>query len=560
VYNLSGDSLDGGGGWDGLGYGGYKYGVSVNLQAERVTDQFTLQSGVSDTVKGFEGVDGTNFADTIMGSDADNWIQGDGGYWGQARTASSGSSGDSLVGGAGWDNLGYIDSTSGVSVNLGTGRAIDSYGFEDTVEGFEAVNGSNFADTIIGSVEDNWIQGDSGNGPGAPRDNAWVSSADSLDGSGGNDTVSYKDDVAGVRVDLLAGRATDGYGFEDTLVGFEAVRGSSFNDTLIGDAGDNTLQGGSGSDSMFGGEGRDSFRGDDSGGNDTIDGGIGGDGDGDWLGYHLGTAGINANLQTGRVVKQGGTAFDTVSNIERLGGTNFADTIIGSIYDDWFEADHSYWGTSRVGITQVQQSSADYIDAGRGSDGISYGDDFAGVTVNLKTERAIDVFGGEDTIKGIENVEGSNFGDTITGSDGNNWISGDLANSGVNRSAGSLSSGDYLDGGAGRDTVSYADDSAGVTVNLQTGRATDGFGGEDTLKGFEMVEGSSFNDLIFGDIGKNSITGLAGNDTIYGGDGHDTIDGGDGNDSVFGGAGDDSITASRGDTIDGGGADGAPHA
>ena len=327
------------------------------------------------------------------------------------------------------------------------------------------------------------------------------------------------------------------------------IAGTPGNDSLPGTAAADTFDGGLGNDSMFGGGGRDSFRGDASGGSDTIDGGS----DKDWLGYGSGITGVNANLQSGTVIKQGGTATDTVRSIENFGGTNFADTIIGSNGADWFEADQSYWGVSRTGIAQAQQSSADYVDAGLGNDGIGYGDDFAGVTVNLKAERATDVFGGQDTIKGVENVDGSNFGDTIIGSDGGNWISGDSADWGVPRTAGSPSSGDYLDGGAGRDTVSYSGDSAGVTINLQTGRAIDGFGGEDTLKGFEIVEGSAYGDSITGDTGKNSLMGLGGNDTLYGGDGHDTIDGGDGNDVIFGGAGDDSMTSTSGsDTIDGG--------
>jgi Ca2+-binding RTX toxin-like protein len=53
---------------------------------------------------------------------------------------------------------------------------------------------------------------------------------------------------AGVVVNLATGTASDGYGGTDTLSGIENVRGSTFNDTLTGDANANWLEGGVGND------------------------------------------------------------------------------------------------------------------------------------------------------------------------------------------------------------------------------------------------------------------------------------------------------------------------
>jgi hypothetical protein len=283
-----------------------------------------------------------------------------------------------------------------------------------------------------------------------------------LDGADGSDWVEYNQAAGGVQVDLEQGTATGADG-NDTLINIENAAGSMFGDTLTANEAGSSLDGKAGDDSLIGGGGNDVLRG--GGGNDTMDGGDGID----WLGYDNATVGIDINLATGVVNKQGG--IDTIRNIEDFGGTNFADTIYGSEADNWIESEASSWGPSRDGITQAQQSSADYIDAGAGWDGIGYGEDIAGVYVNLQTERAIDVFGGEDTIKGFETVDGTNFGDTIIGSDGDNWIQGDSADWGFSRSSGSPSSGDSIDGGLGNDTVSYYSDTAGVSVNLETGRA-----------------------------------------------------------------------------------------
>jgi hypothetical protein len=79
-------------------------------------------------------------------------------------------------------------------------------------------------------------------------------------------------------------------------------------------------------------------------------------------------------------------------------------------------------------------------------------------------------------------------------------------------------------------------DPNGVTVNLATVTALDGWGGiwklqgTDTLLNIENVEGSQFNDNITGDANANRLEGGAGNDTIDGGAGFDTLVGGIGTD------------------------------
>ena len=94
-----------------------------------------------------------------------------------------------------------------------------------------------------------------------------------------------------------------------------------------------------------------------------------------------------------------------------------------------------------------------------------------------------------------------------------------------------------LAGGAGIDTVSYANATSGangqgVTVNLALTTAQNTIrAGTDTLSGFENLTGSQFNDTLTGTTAANVLTGLGGNDTLNGGAGADQMIGGTGNDT-----------------------------
>ena len=89
---------------------------------------------------------------------------------------------------------------------------------------------------------------------------------------------------------------------------------------------------------------------------------------------------------------------------------------------------------------------------------------------------------------------------------------------------------DRLDGGNGIDTVFYGDSTAGVGINLDTGRGVGGSAEGDRLISIENVFGSNFNDTIIGSTAANQLHGQEGNDVIKGGGGNDYLDGGSGND------------------------------
>ena len=87
-----------------------------------------------------------------------------------------------------------------------------------------------------------------------------------------------------------------------------------------------------------------------------------------------------------------------------------------------------------------------------------------------------------------------------------------------------------IDGGAGVDTVSYAAAVAGVTARLDLGTAQVTGGALDTLRNLEGVIGSALNDLLLGNAGANTLHGGAGADTLAGGAGQDLLTGGAGAD------------------------------
>jgi Ca2+-binding RTX toxin-like protein len=124
----------------------------------------------------------------------------------------------------------------------------------DSSETINAADGvTNSADTIFGFGGNDNIYALGGNdeikGGGG---------ADYIDGGSGIDTANYSDSWTGVSVNLGAGAiGSGGTAQGDILVNVENVTGSSYADTLIGNAGNNVLAGLEGNDVLKGGGGAD---------------------------------------------------------------------------------------------------------------------------------------------------------------------------------------------------------------------------------------------------------------------------------------------------------------
>ena len=462
---LGNDVLIGGGGFgfiDFAHYDGATSAVTVNLAAG------TSSGGDgNDTLSGIEGVTGSNFNDTLVGDANDNTLIGNKGndslLGGDGNdTLRGGLGNDILTGGGGYDfdTADYSDTTSAVTVNLVTGTASGGGG-NDILNGIESVIGSNFNDTLIGGNADsnilfggngndtlqggngfyitldggngndtlisgnsafNWMNGGSGNDSLVGGDGS-----DTLIGGLGNDILKggnnyywgnvdwadYSNASASETVNLSAGTASGGDG-NDILSGIEAVRGSSYNDILIGDANDNTLDGGDGNDTLVGGDGSDTLTG--GLGNDILAGG-GGKGF-DWANYADASSSVTVNLATG--LASGGSGNDTLSGIENVTGSSSNDKLTGDANDNTLNGG---WGDDVL----MGGLGNDTLIGGKDIDWANYSDATSAVTVNLATGTQSDV-AGNDLLQEIENVQGSNYNDTLMGDGNNNTLKGGAGN------------------------------------------------------------------------------------------------------------------------------------
>ena len=127
--------------------------------------------------------------------------------------------------------------------------------------------------------------------------------------------------------------------------------------------------------------------------------------------------------------------------------------------------------------------------------------------------------------------------------------------SGLNDSIVGTVGNNILNGAAGTDRVSYVNATAGVTVNLGlAGAQNTGGAGTDTLVSIEELIGSNFSDVHTGDGLSNAIFSMGGNDVLSGLAGGDLLAGGDGHDTLNGGDGNDSLIGDAGNDILNGGA------
>ncbi|GGF78213.1 hypothetical protein GCM10007301_42750 [Azorhizobium oxalatiphilum] len=267
------DVLDGGSGLDWALYastdGTASAGaVSVNL----LLGMGTGGDAEGDTFTGIENVRGTEYADTLIGDDADNVLEGGGG----ADDISGGAGNDSIIigaegavdGGAGEDWL-ELDLTAAGDVVLDGERGFSSSGaiFTDiehlavvSGDGADSLSGLGLADIISGGGGNDSIMGLGGD--------------DRLDGQDGDDTVRGGDGndriQGGHGSDWLFG--DDG---DDFIYGDGEFFSDNSRDYLRGGAGNDYLRGDGGHDSLRGGDGDDILVG--AGGNDYLVGGAGSD-------------------------------------------------------------------------------------------------------------------------------------------------------------------------------------------------------------------------------------------------------------------------------------------
>ena len=395
---------------------------------------------------------------------------------------------------------------------------------DDLIEGnadSDVLDGGRGDDEISGGSGDDFVTGGLGN--------------DTLDGGESEndfDSVSYANASSAVNISLRAGEtSTDGDGGVDTLINFERIEGSRFDDSLTGDneanvldglAGDDILRGEGGDDFLIGGPGAD-----------VLYGGAEGD-EGDAVSYIESIAGVSVNLQTGEVFSGGGSDADgdRLIDIENVQGTAFDDILIGN------DKNNRLSGENSDDIVDGG-AGADILDGGNGVDELTFERASASVTVRLKEGVATTVENGEtvedelvaagENNSSFENITGSRFDDDLTGDiqanvirggEGNDTLLGEEGNDTLIGGAGA----DSFDGGEGIDTVDYSDSSEGVRVSFS--RNTGGSSGGDAegdsfaddpnnarTKTVENIVGSDFGDVLIGDGNNNTINpGLSNGD------------------------------------------------
>lgn len=156
----------------------------------------------------------------------------------------------------------------------------------------------------------------------------------------------------------------------------------------------------------------------------------------------------------------------------------------------------------------IANEVANDLTGGAGIDTVSYRDSDSGVTASLSSDRGTGGDAAGDHYHGIEQLEGSNFADTLTSGNGSDTLFG-------------LDGNDMLTGGNGSDTL-------------------DGGGGNDTL------DGGNHDDTLLGGAGNDTLNGGNHADTLLGGDGNDMLAGGNHDDLLDGGAGDDTLSGGNG--------------
>ena len=504
------DTLRGGTGTDTASYEQSDAGVEVRLHSGVVRGG----DAEGDVLDGIENLTGSAYGDILEGGAGANRLDGSGGV----------------------DWLSYAGSDAGVDVRLRNGTGAGGHAEGDVVAGFENIEGSDYNDIFGGDSNDNHLSGGDGN------DGLWGSSgndvleggagADRLYGGSDIDTVVYWNSDAAVTINLGDGTGKGGHAEGDTIAEVENVDGSGFNDVLEGNDGANRLYGGDGDDELKGGGDEDVLEG--GPGADRMDGGTGID----TVLYRDSNEAVAVNLSDGTMT--GGHAEgDVITNVERIIGSVYDDTLIGDYGADWFDGDNG-------DDVLDGGAGADRLDGGAGSDTVTYRNSNAAVTVNLSDGTFIGGHAEGDEISNVERIEGSDYDDVLTGDNSANRLYGGEGNDVLDGGEGI----DRLDGGAGTDTVTYANSKEGMRVNLLHIRGSSDHTDDTSheIVNMENVIGSNYRDLIRGNSGENDLYGRAGDDSLNGGAGDDRLFGEDGDDELWGMTGADRLDG--GDGVD----------
>ena len=349
-----------------------------------------------DTFTGVNGIVGSDFNDTLLGTNST--IHADVFYGGKGN--------DFIDGRAGYDFVSYTSFldpgavTAGISIDLAAGIVTgDSSVGVDTLRSVELVRGTQFND-IYNAANFGAI----GFLNTATNNVGDLGTFNQFEGMGGDDTITgngntridYNFALAAVTVDLTAGTGHStvadnaGVGNDTILGGVNSVRGSSFNDSLSGSANNEYFLGGSGDDLI---DGRGGF--DRAVYSTTQDDAV--------------TGGITVDLAAGTVSGDASVGHDTLRSIEGITGSDFADTYTAIGY--------GLTGALNVGnngtFNEFEGGGGNDTITGNGNTRVAFYNALDGVTVDLSagtshgTASGDVAFVGTDTFTGVTAVAGS---------------------------------------------------------------------------------------------------------------------------------------------------------
>jgi Ca2+-binding RTX toxin-like protein len=364
---------------------------------------------------------------------------------------------------------------------IDNGGAIETITSDPTIVTGDFIVGLNVAEVLSGTEGQDIINGNGG--------------ADIIDGLGQNDILD-----GGAGDDIINGGAGDDVingGADDDI-----INGDAGNDTInftLGDE-DDTIDGGADTDTLnfVGGAGNETLNVIYDGAsitefqngtvanvevlNANLGGGV------DTLSYNppggrITTANVAVNLALGTA-----TGFASIVGIENATGGSGNDTFAGNTSANTFDGGNG-------NDTFTGDLGNDTLIGGLGVDTYNLSATAAAATITSTSATSAAI--GNDTLSGIENINGSSVADTITMGAGNNVINGNGGGDIINGGAGA----DIINGDGGNDTINYNVGDGADTVN-------GGAGANDRLNIIGSAAGETIG-VVFNGVSISSVAGGA---------------------------------------------------
>ncbi|MBK8458526.1 MAG: hypothetical protein IPL47_16565 [Phyllobacteriaceae bacterium] len=484
------------------------------------------------TISSIEILLGSNSGDTMFQSGSLERIEGRGGNDRIATAVSLGAS-DFFDGGADTDTFDFSAFETGAFLQLSSGVFVNG----PRALNFENATGSQFDDTIFGTVGSNVIRGNGG----ADQIDA-LDGADTVEGGGGNDVIVQRNDGGidtvngGAEFDILflglsnAPWVISGVAGASTVTSvnlslIEQITGSDFSDQITQSGAVRVIEAGTGDDRVTTGQILvNDFR---------YDGGA----DRDVISF--------ANfLNPAIFVMASGflNGANRAFNFESAVGSALDDTIIGTSGDNTVEGGNG----------------ADTIYGGDGFDGLFGG----GQRDALYGEGGEDFLSGGDEVGDGDVIRGGGADDVILGGAGNDQLFGDSGADNLQGGAGIdllfVDAQDVIYQGGGDKDFLIVADAAGGSWSANDIENWIGASGNDKFDAssadfLTVQQGQGGSDTLVGGSDRDFLFGGSENDFLFGNDGSDTLEGGAGADEFDGGGGSDFFRIDAADRVFNGG-------